>query len=53
MTQETELLERITIRPEIFGGKPIIRDMRVAVERVLGKLAVGEHIFDRIPAREA
>ena len=42
MTQEAELLERITVRPEIFGGKPIIRDMRIAVEHVLGKLAAGD-----------
>lgn len=42
MTQEAELLARITVRPEIFGGKPIIRDMRIAVEQVLGKLVAGE-----------
>ncbi len=84
MTQEVELLERITVHPEIFGGKPIIRDMRVTVEHVLGKLAAGdtaetilseypflepadiqaclvfahrsmagEHVYDRIPIREA
>ena len=39
MTQEAELLERITVRPEVFGGKPIIRGMRFAVEHVLAKLA--------------
>lgn len=42
MTEETELLDRITVRADIFGGKPIIRDMRVAVEHVLGKLAAGD-----------
>ncbi len=42
MIQESELLERITVRPEIFGGKPIIRDMRMAVEHILGKLAAGD-----------
>ena len=41
MTQPTELLERITIRPDIFGGKPIIRDTRIAVEHVLANLAAG------------
>ena len=41
MTEETELLERITVRAEVFGGKPIIRDMRIAVEHVLGKLGGG------------
>jgi len=44
VTKEAELLERITIRPDVFGGKPIIRDMRIAVEHVLGKLAAGDTI---------
>jgi uncharacterized protein (DUF433 family) len=39
---EDELLERITIDPRIFGGKPIIRGMRMAVEHVLGMLAAGD-----------
>ena len=39
---DTELLERITVRPDVFGGKPIIRDMRIAVEHVLGMLAAGD-----------
>jgi uncharacterized protein (DUF433 family) len=39
---EDELLERITVNPAIFGGKPIIRGMRVAVEHVLGMLAAGD-----------
>jgi uncharacterized protein (DUF433 family) len=38
---EDELLKRITINPKIFGGKPIIRGMRIAVEHVLGVLAAG------------
>lgn len=42
MTNERELLDRITVRPEVFGGKPIIRDMRIAVEHVLAMLASGE-----------
>jgi len=46
MTQEAELLERITVRPEIFGGKPVIRDMRIAVEHVLANLASGESVDD-------
>lgn len=28
---ENELLERITVNPQIFGGKPIIRGRRLAV----------------------
>ena len=31
-TAENELLQRITVCPDIFGGKPIVRDMRIAVE---------------------
>jgi uncharacterized protein (DUF433 family) len=40
--QETKLLERITYNPKIFGGKPIIRGRRLAVEHVLGMLAAGD-----------
>ena len=42
MPLDEHLLKRITVRPEVFGGKPIIRDMRIAVEHVLGMLAAGE-----------
>jgi len=41
-SSEDALLERITIDPEIFGGKPIIRGRRLAVEHVLGMLAAGD-----------
>ena len=44
MTQTTDLLDRITARPDIFGGKPIIRGMRFAVEHVLAKLAAGDTV---------
>lgn len=36
------LLKRITARPEVFGGKPIIRDTRISVELILSLLAQGE-----------
>jgi uncharacterized protein (DUF433 family) len=39
---DRELLKRITVRPEVFGGKPIIRDMRISVELILSLLAQGE-----------
>lgn len=42
MTMENALLGRITFNPEIFGGKPIIRGRRLAVEHVLGMLAAGD-----------
>ncbi len=40
--QEQNLLKRITFNPDIFGGKPIIRGRRLAVEHVLGMLAAGD-----------
>lgn len=39
---ESELLQRITVDPKIFGGKPIVRGRRLAVEHVLGMLAAGD-----------
>lgn len=39
---EKQLLDRITVSPEIFGGKPILRGHRLAVEHVLGMLAAGD-----------
>jgi len=40
--RQAQLLERITCNPEIFGGKPIIRGRRLAVEHVLDILAAGD-----------
>ena len=34
MTDE-KLLKRITVNPEIFGGKPLLRGMRISVELIL------------------
>jgi uncharacterized protein (DUF433 family) len=42
MDPEAQLLERITTNPDIFGGKPIVRGHRLAVEHVLGMLAAGD-----------
>ena len=39
---ENQLLERITVNPAVFGGKPIIRGRRLAVEHILGMLAAGD-----------
>ena len=36
------LLNRITVDPQIFGGKPIVRGRRLAVEHVLAMLASGD-----------
>ena len=35
-------LDRITADPAIFGGKPIVRGMRISVELILSLLAQGE-----------
>ena len=53
---EDELLQRITTNPAIFGGKPIIRGMRFAVEHVLAMLAAGdtpEKLLEEYPFLEA
>ena len=42
MDADNELLSRITVRADVFGGKPIIRDMRIAVEHILAMLAAGD-----------
>lgn len=34
--------ERITVNPEILGGKPVIRGTRLAAELILELLAAGE-----------
>ena len=55
MTEHTRLLERITARPDVFGGKPIIRDMRISVELILSLLAQGvthEELLDDYPGLE-
>jgi uncharacterized protein (DUF433 family) len=49
---EDDLLDRIVIDPAVFGGKPIIRGQRVAVEHILGMLAAGdtpERILQEFP----
>lgn len=42
MMEQEILLKRIKVNPDIFGGKPIIRGMRISVELVLSLLAQGE-----------
>ncbi|MCE2500121.1 MAG: DUF433 domain-containing protein [Dehalococcoidia bacterium] len=55
MPSNPELLARITARSDVFGGKPIIRDMRISVELVLSLLTRGvspEAILDDYPELE-
>ncbi len=37
-----EALDRITVDPEVMGGKPCIRAMRVTVGMLVGLLAAGK-----------
>ena len=39
---EKNILQRITVNPDIFAGKPIIKGRRLAVEHVLAMLAAGD-----------
>jgi uncharacterized protein (DUF433 family) len=51
-----ELLDRITVNPEILVGKPTIRGMRISVEQILDALAAGvceEELLEDYPALEA
>ena len=41
---ENRLLERITVNPEIFAVKLIIRGHRLTVEHVLAMLAAGDDL---------
>ncbi len=47
---EQALLRRLTVNPQIFGGKPIIRGHRIAVEHVLGMLGAGDSVDDILQA---
>ena len=42
MAAHDDLLKRISVDPRIFGGKPIIRGRRLAVDHVLEMLAAGD-----------
>ncbi len=41
---DADLLARITTDPNIFGGKPIVRGRRLAVEHVLAMLEAGDDV---------
>jgi len=38
------LLDRISFNPKIFGGKPIIRGLRISVEMILDLMSQGVSI---------
>ncbi len=45
-----EQLSRITFDPQVMGGKPCIRGMRVTVGTIVGLIASGETIEDVLDA---
>ena len=54
-TTGEDLLKRITTRPDVFNGKPIIRDMRISVELILNLLNQGashDELKDDLPDLE-
>lgn len=54
--EQNSLLRRITSDAGIFGGKPIVRGMRISVELILSLLAQGmtaEELLDDYPDLEA
>ena len=56
MTATPELLKRITARPDVLGGKPIIRDMWIPVELILSLLTQGvttDALLEGYPELEA
>jgi uncharacterized protein (DUF433 family) len=49
---DVDLIRRITSDPAIFGGKPVVRGRRLAVEHVLSMLAAGDSaqdVLNRLP----
>ena len=50
-----DLLERITVDPDIMVGKPVIRGLRITVEQILKALAGGvnqEDLLEDYPELE-
>jgi uncharacterized protein (DUF433 family) len=45
-----ELLDRITINPEICNGKPTVRGMRITVETILQYLSTGDNLEEVLVA---
>lgn len=55
MGQTVELMDRITVNPDLCGGHPCVRGMRVRVSDVLDLLAVGlttDQVVEELPDLE-
>lgn len=53
--ERDELLERVTVKPAVCGGKPCIRGTRIFIAIILDGLAAGmtpEEIIDHYPSLE-
>lgn len=50
MRRSFEGFPRITVDPEVMGGKPCIRGMRVTVGMILGELGAGTTIDELLAA---
>ena len=53
--EQTELIQRITVNPNIVGGRAISREVRIDVEHRLGRVAAGstqEEILEGYPFLE-
>ncbi len=46
MGQTVELMDRITVNPDLCGGRPCVRGMRIRVSDVLDLLAAGLSVDD-------
>lgn len=56
MTEQEQLLQRITLEPGKRGGRPSVRGMRITVYDVLGWLASGmsqQQVLEDYPGLEA
>ena len=55
MNNEQELLNRITVDPQVMVGKPILRGLRISVAQILSALAGGlseKEILEEYPDLE-
>lgn len=46
--EETKMLDRITIDPNVMGGQPCIRELRIPVSVIIRLLAAGKTIKEII-----
>lgn len=52
MTTQENLLNRITVNPEIMSGKPVIKGTRLTVDYILNILAYGSTVKEIVAEYE-